>query len=53
MKLANFKSHEPFGYFFPNYNELAEKYLLTVTFFRLNFIWKTFGGYVKDDWKCN
>lgn len=53
MKLANFKSHEPFGHFYPNYNEFAEKSSLTGTGFvfvlRLDFIWKTFENYVKND----
>lgn len=53
MKLANFKSHEPLGYFYPNYSEFAETCSLTGTgfvfVFRLDFIWKTFGGCVKDD----
>lgn len=49
--MDNFKSQELFGYFYPNYNEFAEKCSLTGTgfFVCLENLW----GYIKDDWKCN
>lgn len=52
IKLGNFKSHEPFGYFYPHCNEFAEKCSLTGTvFLKVGFYLEPLC--VKDGWKFN